>query len=77
MITLYHCMSARSFRPLWTMEELGLPYALKMSGSLLFILSLTDVARPRVVEHKLLELGRQRPRRGAAVCGLCHEKTPR
>lgn len=30
MITLYHCMSARSFRPLWTLEELGLPYTLKM-----------------------------------------------
>lgn len=24
MITLYHCMSARSFRPLWTLAELGL-----------------------------------------------------
>ncbi|QTN30186.1 glutathione S-transferase family protein [Rhodoferax sp. AJA081-3] len=30
MITLYHCVSARSFRPLWLLEELGLPYALKM-----------------------------------------------
>ena len=30
MITLYHCMSARSFRPLWTLEELGLSYDLKM-----------------------------------------------
>ena len=30
MITLYHCMSARSFRPLWALEELGLPYELKM-----------------------------------------------
>ena len=30
MITLYHCHSARSFRPLWTLEELGLPYDLKM-----------------------------------------------
>lgn len=30
MITLYHCMSARSFRPLWMLEELGLPYELKM-----------------------------------------------
>ena len=30
MITLYHCMDARSFRPLWTLEEMGLPYALKM-----------------------------------------------
>jgi glutathione S-transferase len=30
MITLYHCMSARSFRPLWALEELGMPYELKM-----------------------------------------------
>ena len=30
MITLYHCMSARSFRPLWMLEELGLQYELKM-----------------------------------------------
>jgi glutathione S-transferase len=30
MITLYHCMSARSFRPLWTLEELGLSYTLNM-----------------------------------------------
>ncbi|QOL48661.1 glutathione S-transferase family protein [Massilia litorea] len=30
MITLYHCIAARSFRPLWALEELGLPYELKM-----------------------------------------------
>jgi len=30
MITLYHCMSARSFRPLWALEELGMSYELKM-----------------------------------------------
>jgi glutathione S-transferase len=30
MITLYHCAAARSFRPLWTLEELRLPYDLKM-----------------------------------------------
>lgn len=30
MLTLYHCASARSFRPLWALEELGLPYDLKM-----------------------------------------------
>lgn len=30
MIALYHCMSARSFRPLWMLEELGWPYELKM-----------------------------------------------
>jgi glutathione S-transferase len=28
MITLYHCMSARSFRPLWLLEELERPYEL-------------------------------------------------
>ena len=30
MITLYHCAAARSFRALWTLEELGLPYDLRM-----------------------------------------------
>jgi glutathione S-transferase len=30
VITLYHCTSARSFRPLWALEELALPYDLKM-----------------------------------------------
>src|ERR1700712_5541786 len=30
MITLYHCSAARSFRPLWMLEELGLAYDLKM-----------------------------------------------
>jgi glutathione S-transferase len=28
MLTLYHCHDARSFRTLWTMEELGLEYRL-------------------------------------------------
>jgi glutathione S-transferase len=30
MITLYHCEGARSFRPLWMLEEMGLDYELKM-----------------------------------------------
>ena len=30
MITLHHCVSARSFRPLWMLEELQLPYQLHM-----------------------------------------------
>jgi len=30
VITLYHCTAARSFRPLWALEELKLPYELKM-----------------------------------------------
>ncbi|MBB3177625.1 glutathione S-transferase family protein [Variovorax sp. Sphag1AA] len=30
MIVLYHCVSARSFRPLWALEELGATYELRM-----------------------------------------------
>lgn len=30
MIVLYHCVSARSFRPLWMLEELGAAYELRM-----------------------------------------------
>lgn len=30
MIVLYHCVSARSLRPLWMLEELGLSYELRM-----------------------------------------------
>ena len=30
MIELYHCASARSFRALWALEELGLEYELHM-----------------------------------------------
>src|SRR5260221_1816432 len=33
MITLYHCHAARSSRPLWMLEEMGLPYDLKMLPS--------------------------------------------
>lgn len=30
MIELWHCPDARSFRPLWALEELGLPYKLHL-----------------------------------------------
>jgi glutathione S-transferase len=30
MLTLYHCISARSFRVLWMFEELQIPYELRM-----------------------------------------------
>lgn len=32
MIELWHSKGARSFRPLWTLEELGVPYQLHMLG---------------------------------------------
>ena len=30
MITLYHCVSTRSLRALWMLEDIGLPYTLRM-----------------------------------------------
>ncbi len=30
MLVLHHCSDARSFRPLWVLEEMGQPYALRM-----------------------------------------------
>lgn len=30
MLVLHHCSDARSFRPLWMLEEMGLPYSLRM-----------------------------------------------
>lgn len=30
MLTLYHCHNARSFRALWALEEMGLPYELQV-----------------------------------------------
>jgi glutathione S-transferase len=45
MIELWHCPDARSFRPLWALEELGLPYQLHL---LLF--------PPRVRQPEYLEV---------------------
>jgi glutathione S-transferase len=30
MITLWHCVDARSFRALWALEEVGQPYRLEI-----------------------------------------------
>ncbi|NRR29331.1 glutathione S-transferase [Oxalobacteraceae bacterium] len=45
MITLYHCVAARSFRPLWALEELGLHYQLTMLAF-----------PPRVTDRSYLQL---------------------
>ena len=77
MITLYHCMSARSFRPLWMLEELGLPYELRMLPF-----------PPRVLARSYLEVnplgtvplmidGRTRMTESAAICQyLCALSAP-
>jgi len=77
LITLYHCMSARSFRPLWTMEELGVPYELAMLPF-----------PPRAVRRDYLEVnplgtipllvdGETRMTESAAICQyLCERHAP-
>ena len=77
MITLYHCVSARSFRPLWMLEELGLPYDLRMLPF-----------PPRVLARSYLELnplgtvplminGHTRMTESAAICQyLCALSAP-
>lgn len=77
MITLYHCMSARSFRPLWVLEELGVPYELKMLPF-----------PPRVLDRSYLDInplgtiplmlhGETRMTESAAICQyLCAINAP-
>jgi glutathione S-transferase len=68
MIVLYHCVAARSFRPLWALEELDLPYQLKMLAF-----------PPRVSDRSFLEInplgtvpaffdGATRMTESAAIC---------
>jgi glutathione S-transferase len=68
MITLHHCVNARSFRPLWALEEIGLPYELKMMAF-----------PPRVLARSFLEInplgtvpalfdGAMRMTESAAIC---------
>ena len=45
MIRLYHCVAARSFRPLWALEELSLKYELNMLAF-----------PPRVIDKSYLQL---------------------
>ncbi|SDZ70718.1 Glutathione S-transferase [Variovorax sp. YR266] len=77
MITLYHCVSARSFRPLWMLEELETPYELVMLPF-----------PPRVLQRSFLELnplgtvplmvdGATRMTESSAICEyLCAKAAP-
>lgn len=77
MITLYHCVSARSFRPLWALHELGLAHELVMLPF-----------PPRVLDRSYLEInplgtiplmlhGAVRMTESAAICQyLCAISAP-
>jgi glutathione S-transferase len=68
MLTVYHCISARSFRVLWILEELQIPYELRMLAF-----------PPRLHDRSFLELnprgtvplfiaGETRMTESAAIC---------
>lgn len=68
MITLYHCVGARSFRPLWMLEELGLPYALKMLPFPPRVLAPDDLEANPLGTVPLLLDGAVRMTESAAIC---------
>lgn len=74
MITLHHCVGARSFRPLWALEELGLAYELR-------VMPFPPRARaPAYLEENplgtvpLLVEGETRMTESAAVCQYLAER---
>jgi glutathione S-transferase len=68
MIVLYHCVSARSFRPLWTLEEMGLPYALRMLPFPPRVLALRYLDENPLGTVPLLIDGDTRMTESAAIC---------
>ena len=67
-ITLYHCMSARSLRPLWALEELGLAYALHMLPFPPRALQKSYLADNPLGTVPLLVEGETRMSESAAIC---------
>lgn len=77
MITLYHCVSARSFRPLWMLEELGTPYELRMLPFPPRVLDRSYLAINPLGTIPLLIDGATRMTESAAICQyLCAMKAP-
>ncbi|WP_213957424.1 MULTISPECIES: glutathione S-transferase family protein [unclassified Variovorax] len=68
MIVLHHCMSARSFRPLWTLEELGVPYELRMLPFPPRVFAKEYLALNPLGTIPLLEDGATRMTESAAIC---------
>jgi glutathione S-transferase len=68
MITLYHCVSARSFRPLWMLEELGVPYHLKMLPFPPRVLARSFLQENALGTVPLLVEGDTRMTESAAMC---------
>ncbi|MFT4100330.1 MAG: glutathione S-transferase family protein [Burkholderiaceae bacterium] len=68
MIVLHHCISARSFRPLWMLEELGLPYELRVLPFPPRVHARQFLALNPLGTVPLLEDGATRMTESAAMC---------
>jgi glutathione S-transferase len=78
MITLYHCASARSFRALWALEELRLPYELKMLPFPPRVLQRSYLEQNPLGTIPLLVEGDTRLTESAAICQyLAQRHSPR
>lgn len=67
-IILYHCLDARSFRALWMLEELGLPYQLRMLPFPPRLLAKEYLAENPLGTIPLLIDGETRMTESAAIC---------
>lgn len=67
-LILHHCADARSFRPLWTLEEMGLPYELRMLPFPPRAAAPDYLARNPLGTIPLLEDGEHRMTESAAIC---------
>jgi glutathione S-transferase len=68
MITLHHCVSARSFRPLWMLEEIGLSYQLEMLPFPPRVLSRPYLEVNPLGTVPMLSDGAMRMTESAAIC---------
>ena len=68
MITLYHCSDARSFRPLWMLEELGIAYDLKVLPFPPRVLAKDYLAQNPLGTIPLLVDGNTHMTESAAIC---------
>jgi len=79
MITLYHCDGARSFRPLWMLEEMGLTYELKMLPFPPRVLAKDYLALNPLGTIPLMIDGETRMTESSGIChylGVCYGPTP-
>lgn len=68
MLVLHHCSNARSFRPLWTLEEMGLPYRLVMLPFPPRVVAPEYLAVNPLGTIPLIEDGAVRMTESAAIC---------